>query len=425
MVKEVKNLCRWFVAIAKFLACTMEKQPITALFRKETLARRSYFQLNLPRRADYYFAFWKKHPEVSWALLANEVSRNTGWLMSDIIRASRLAPYGMKIPGFPPAHYQAFFVFLEMGNFLIFRDMFPQLEAYDWAKRYPEYSDELFNSLRADPQFEVDPFIISHWKTFFKQAQANQWFPNWWQEPDVQRQAFAQIANEQNQIHDRLIHDPEHKYLGFFMSRVISQIFLASASLGLTKLCFPLAKSETNPTAEHLLVYTLTDFKSFENRVNIGRDLYVDLFGQERRRNRVIAWANANPHCRGTRVEYNPHNFSLHPRQAAKRKKYSPPLVHWQDHPPAWPLDATKMRCYSHLHDPPVPLPVTTPKRGPMVEALLNPLSQANLPAVEKPLTELAEVVIGNTPALQFSLLLQNVISKLSHNRQGVTPLRL
>lgn len=398
----------------------MSKQNILDIFRQKTLTRRTHIQLNNPKRTDYYFAFWKKHPEVSWALLANLVSRNTGWFMSDIIRASSLAPYGMKIPGFPPAHYQAFFAFLETGNFLIFRDVFPQLEAYAWAKRYPQQSEEFFNLLGEEPEFDVDPFMVQHWKEFFSKAQLNNWFPNWWQEPDVQRQAFAQIANEQNQLHDRLINDEHHRYLGFFMSSVVSQIFLALTSLGMAKLCFPVAKSSTDTKANYLLVYTLNDFKPYENRVNVGRDLYVGLFGEEKRRERVIAWANAHRYFRGTRFEYNPTDFSVNPHNFSSTRKYSPPLVRWQGQPPAWPTDATKMIFYSHLHNSPVPLPITVKERGSIVEELLNPLKIPQRLFEKMPLSDLAEVTIGSLSGWQINILLQKIVSKLNRKKEEV-----
>ena len=401
----------------------MKTQTLKEQFRRLTLARRQHFALNNPRRTDYYLAFWQKHPEISWALLANMVSRNTGWFMSDSLRASRLAPHGMKLPGFPPAHYQAFFVFLEMGNFLIFRDVFPQMEAYDWAKRYPEHHEIFFALLKDDPQFDVDPFIVEHWQSFLKKARANQWFPYWWKEPDVQRQAFAQIANEQNQIHDRLLHDPKHTYLGLALSSINKQIFLASTALGLAKLCFPAAKSETNPDTDHLLIYTMScDFNIYENRVNIGRDLYVGLFGEETRRQQVITWAKTNRRFRGTRVEYNPHRFSVRPR-ANKEQKYSPPLVFWQNQPPAWPIDATQMRFYGHLHDRPVPLPVTVRERGAMVENLLTPLDVPVHPLKLKTLTDSAETFLGNSSALQLSIILQRMMKKTARSRPALSRL--
>lgn len=392
----------------------MQKPNMIERFRRQTITRLSHIGLNNPRRTNYYFGFWKKHPELGWALLANLISRNTGWQMSDVIRASRLAPYGMKILGFSPAHYQALFVFLEMGNFLIFHDAFPQLEAYAWAKRYPEYSTELFETLAEKPYFSVDPFMILEWKRFFSKAQANNWFPNWWQEPDVQRHSFALIINEQNQIHDRLVNDPHHRYLGLFMSWVMEQIFLSATELGFTKLCFPVATSETNPTPDSVLIYTLNGFKEYDRRVQIGRDLYVGLFGEEQRRKLVIAWANAHPYLRGTRAEYNPHNFSVSPTNFFQAKKYSPPLVPWQGQPPAWPLDATKMLFYSHLHDLPVPLPVYVWERGYIIEKLLTPLSTPTRLIEPKPLSDLVEVTIGNMSVFPLTVLVQRTIRRLT-----------
>ncbi|MEO0536134.1 MAG: DUF2515 family protein [Cyanobacteria bacterium P01_A01_bin.123] len=389
----------------------METQSLTEQFRHSTLARRKYFGLNNPRRTDYYLAYWQKHPEITWALLANLVSRNTGWMMSDLVRASKFTPHSPKIPGFPPAHYQAFFAFLETGNFLIFRDVFPQLEAYDWAKRHPGQSDDFFNALQADSEFEADPFMIKHWQVFFNQAKNNHWFPENWQEPAVQRLAFAQVANEQNQIHDRLVHDPQHRYLGCLFSWITQKIFIATTQLDLMKICFPVARSETDPTTDHVLTYTLYDFNPYANRVNFGRDLYVELFGDATRRKRVIASALAHPRFRGSRAQYNPQNYCLHPRQAHAEIKYSPPLVPWRGYAPAWPFNPTHVRPYSHLQDTPVSLAMSANQRE-GINDLLAPLTLASRPLKQHALSDLAELVIGKSSAMQLSILLQKMLGQ-------------
>ncbi|MBT9315807.1 DUF2515 family protein [Leptothoe spongobia] len=390
----------------------MKPQTLKEQFREATLVRRSQVEVNLTSRANCLFDFWEQHPEVSWVLLANLVARNTGWIMSDLVRACQCAPHSLKIPGLPSAHYQAFFAFLETGNFLIFRDVFPQLVAYAWAKRYPEQSDVFFDLLSTDPQFNVDPFIIEHWKVFFKAAKNNHWFPEWWKEPSVKRLAFALIANEQNQIHDRLLHDSQHRYLGRLFFAITRQIFIATTKLGLMKLCFAVAKSETNPETDHLLIYTMScDFALFDNRVKVGRDLYMELFSEDSRRQRVITWARAHAKYWGSRAEYNPQQYCLYPQQANAQRKYSPPLVPWQGAKPAWPFDPTQVRPYPHLHDTPIPLPVSTQTRE-NIEELLSLLTATTRSLEPTSLSEQAEIIIGKSSTLQLYILLQQILGK-------------
>ena len=72
--------------------------------------------------------FYIRHPEIHWVFLAHMVSRNAGWNMTDL-KGGFLTKLLMK------KESQAFFDFLERGNWLIFQDAYPQLLVYEESKR--------------------------------------------------------------------------------------------------------------------------------------------------------------------------------------------------------------------------------------------------------------------------------------------------
>src|SRR5262245_496884 len=62
--------------------------------RRAILKRRDRSNKNNLTRTNYYYAYWKTHPEVPWALMANLVSRNAGYQMTDLDRYYELAMGG-------------------------------------------------------------------------------------------------------------------------------------------------------------------------------------------------------------------------------------------------------------------------------------------------------------------------------------------
>src|SRR5262249_59503340 len=134
---------------------------------------RDALNVNNPERTNFYLHYWEWHKEIAWSLLAHLVSRNAGYQMSDIARYKRLAvagalPVALPVVGaLPVPVFDDLFGYLEAGNFLIFRDVFPQLGAYAWSKRLFEqtavdHSGAIFGLLR-DPEFDVDPFVVNEW----------------------------------------------------------------------------------------------------------------------------------------------------------------------------------------------------------------------------------------------------------------------
>jgi hypothetical protein len=243
-------------------------------FRKAVLRDRSHFNLNNPRRTDYYLEYWQRHPEIWWALLAHLVSRNAGWQMSDLARyvwLSRQVPNLQALVGAELIQL-SILQMLEVANFLILYDVYPQLEAYAWAKGHPEASDRLFDTLVSEPKFAVDPFAVAQWKIFFGAARAS---GDWLKSappthPAIVEQSFSLIINEQNQIEDRLVNDPKERYLrstGYSTKAVVNKF----GEYKYTRLAFPEATSAMHTEAQHLLVYTVQDFGALNGRVTTGR----------------------------------------------------------------------------------------------------------------------------------------------------------
>jgi hypothetical protein len=308
--------------------------------------RDNVFNDSNPLRTDYYFRFWNLHNEIPWALLANLVSRNAGYQMSDL---SRYLTWGALTPGLYAVltfgQMRAFFAMLESGNFLILRDILPQLEAYRAAKRLMrttdvDHSTELFDML-LHPDFDADPFIVEAWKTFFAQARAQNWSPAWasdWSRPEIQTMSLSLIVNEQNQIEDRLVNDPvlSVQYLGLFGITTVGLVALINW-LNATRLCFPMAPTAADPVPK-LLIHTVTGFTDLSGRIQTGRALYAGLFLDTAIRDRVIAWAKEHQVHHGTRLDYNPTNYSLSPvtNWLPRGARWSPPLVYFRSTVPAW-----------------------------------------------------------------------------------------
>ncbi len=358
--------------------------------RNHILYYRERLNTNNPDRTDYYLQYWIQNPEVPWTLLAHLVSRNAGYQMSDLGSVfvpteaySRTFPWNYNLaPRVAVAMIRATWAFLEVGNYLIFRDVFPQLEVYRAAKQYadePDHSNALFNILLEHSEnpkndLSADPFAVNAWKEFFAAGRAEQWSDgfklNWANGTAIQRHSFSLIINEQNQIEDRLVNDPEapDRYLGNLCGGLggvapdIAQ-FIVSEVLEQTSLCFPIIRPSISDL--ELALYKVSGFQQLTQRIRTGRELYVQLFTNKPLTARVQAWVLANPHHRGTRVDYNPMDFSLSVSELLPGgQTYSPPLKRLPEHEAVWyTQDLKRTRFYDILHSPPVPLPLPVETR--------------------------------------------------------------
>lgn len=377
------------------------------------MRERRKLNLNNITRTNYYLQFWQAYPEIPWALLAHLVSRNAGYQMSDIARYKEQTILAMAAanvyPALPTSSIDgvalgltaASFALLEEGNFLIFRDIYPQLEAYALAKQNPPVFDVIFDALAQDSaNFDIDQFAVDQWKEFFNAAQGSAFFlPNWWESSQVQQHSFALICNEQNQIEDRLVNDPNHRYLGWG-AWPVGKLVQFFNYLGWTRLAFPEATSGTNVDASKLLRYVVTDFSDLDVRISVGRDLYMNLFWVDGvRRDQVVAWATGHPDHRGSRTDYNATDYSTDWISVIPGGRiYSPTVVDCPGYSGAWPVDASTTWPGSVLHADPIPLPKGVYARQdasgtPSWNTWVSHLEHPAIPVMEFNLSDLAEIV--------------------------------
>jgi Protein of unknown function (DUF2515) len=373
-----------------------------------------------PLRTDFYLRYYRRNPEVPWVFMAHLVSRNAGYQMSDTMRIAMLDELWGP-PGWGDTDLRKKFSYmsclwavLEAANFLIGRDVIPQLRTYEEAKTYPEHADELFDMLLDPTTFAADPFPVAEWKRFFRAYQAakdngtlDAFVHDLSPGSAIQRHTFAQVINEQNQIQDRLVDDPEAHYLREFGSGQggpISNVFLFLADwYGSTYLCFPKPMIGGDPaTADKLILYQVHGFMYLISRIQTGRELYANLFLDAARLGLIYRWTVAHPHHRGTRVDYNPTNYRLDPSIRPFSGRYSPPLVETGDQLPVWYGSAPRQTLwYRNLQSTPVPLPQTIAQRASrdpvfQPDVYLRPfdMRDSTQTVIEVELSELREIAV-------------------------------
>lgn len=386
-------------------------------YKREIRRMRDLANQNNIFRTFYYQEYWKDHPEVPWALLAHLVSRNAGYQMSDADRFQRqilLKTYDPTViyGRLGTKHLEAFFAFLETGNFLIFRDVCPALEAYKFAKQFPEHSDELFNMLSS--AFDVDLFMVDSWKNFYQTARNNNWSSEWtnaWMatseaQTDIQQHTFALIVNEQNQIHDRIILNNAYlSNFNLFYWDSINELLELATNQGWTKLCFPIAKGLGDPNPDHVLIYSVGDFRKIEERIQTGRDLFVGLFSSLNQRNLIATWAMHQFHS-GSRRDYNKENYSYSVVALTSfGDVFSPPIGYYDERDyqpqrldvlePVWPFDPGNVKPYSLLHEEPLKIPMRPVETWIDTKPWLSPLTTPQKPLTPCQLSETCEIDKG------------------------------
>lgn len=339
---------------------------------RKILRERYYLNYNNLTRTNFYAAYWQRNQEIPWALLANHVSRNAGYQMTDIARYKKV--FSMFNSGFilTPATWvsrlvvliaeygghdtlDALFTLLECGNYLIFKDVYPPLRIYELAKN--NFSNQnLYLELLQREEFKIDDFIKQKWYDFFQKGQqvqfAELWKYAWGYDSDIQKHSFALIVNEQNQIEDRIINYTENYYLKNHQigSRVINSLIELAGKLGITRLCFPqssydLGKKRFN-TVQKLHIYKVEGFTRLRDRIQAGKDMYAAIFNDgigSEFMNQLINCSSVIHE--GSRAAYNFRNYnhtdvlSITPGG----KKYSPKLKL------VYPSKATALPQYRHI----------------------------------------------------------------------------
>lgn len=348
------------------------------------LAERPRYNADNLTRTAFYLAYWKAHPEVMWALLAHLVSRNAGYQMTDlrrhIERCQRgrrwLAQLGGRFAAATHAEHAfgQLVRFLEAGNYLIFHDAYPQLVAYAAAKQAYlatgcASAADAIDDVAADG---VEPAIRRAWKQFFQEGTRCGFFARMSDgerrtAPVVVRMALASVVNEQSYLEDRLL-APAEGAPRYVDGQVPFKLwFDAAATLGLTRLVFPVAAPEAPHRAERLLVHVLCagkdtpppgpwwstrplfagppgpSFASLRTRIDVGRALYFGLFMIDPERAAgVERWAVHGPAHTGERSVYDPSGYAPMSRRPGLLSRALPrgPLPDWPGPPspalPAW-----------------------------------------------------------------------------------------
>ncbi|KIL75887.1 DUF2515 family protein [Bacillus badius] len=250
-----------------------EEQKLLRNIRSET----ERLNANNITRTKAYLDFYWMYPEIHWAFLAHMISRNGGWNMTDLRGElhSRLLNEEKR---------QAFFSFLERGNWLIFQDAYPQLLLFMESKRR---SKSLFYLL---PYLNVSTFMEVIWNYY-------------WRKGGSVFLTFALIINEQSYLEQRVIQDP------LFKERVFQTLaFVVQDLLSASHLLFPFdAGPQTERTG--LIGLTLHHFSSLHERIRLGKQLYRLLFQDKSQLGKVVNWAARHRHT-GSRKDYWPYLFN-------------------------------------------------------------------------------------------------------------------
>ena len=224
-------------------------------------------------RTKAYIDFYKRHPEIHWAFLGHMVSRNGGWNMTDL-KGGFLSRLLSK------KESNAFFNFLERGNWLIFQDAYPQFLVYEESKRSGK---NLFYYL---PYLHVSTFMETMWNHF-------------WNEVDPYLLTTSLIINEQNYLESRVLKNQT------FQKNIFNTVeFKLQDFLALSHILFPYTKNGKMK----LIGQTLHQFESLHERILLGKRLYNILFYDVERLHSIEKWAMEHPHS-GSRMDYWPHLF--------------------------------------------------------------------------------------------------------------------
>jgi len=225
-------------------------------------------------RTAAYLDFYRRCPEVHWALLAHMVSRNGGWNMTDL--QGELLPRLLT-----EQQRQQTYQMLERANGLIFGDAYPQLLLYELA------SQDRCDLQRLLPGLGVSHFMAPVWSRFLEQRCSA-------------LLTTALIVNEQHVIELRVVNHP------YYRTRVLDAFYFElQAALQFNQVVFPYS-DEGEPLALAGLV--LEDFTNIHERIEFGKRLYALLFGIPEVASGTLAFACRVAHS-GSRADYAPYLF--------------------------------------------------------------------------------------------------------------------
>jgi len=212
---------------------------------------------NLSRTASYLelYAWTRVHPpELPWLFMAHLVSRNAGYMMTDLARNLAGRDETLAVP------MRTLFLLLERGNFLIFWDA--------WHHTIATLLGEPLAGPRT-PRFMIDAW--ARWRG---------------RESDERTLVLDLVHNEQHLIEHRVVH---HAHLQ--PGRLLLDLIEAG---GREKpLVFPHSTSEIK----------VGGFARLAQRIATGRRIFDEVLADRAQRDRMFDWALANPHT-GSRAIY-------------------------------------------------------------------------------------------------------------------------
>lgn len=269
--KSLKTIKRMLISKDSVTKRELTSQDLK--FLKRVRGETALLNKNNVTRTKAYLNFYIRHPEIHWTFLGHMVSRNGGWNMTDL-KGGFLSKLLTK------KEAQAFFNFLERGNWLIFQDAYPQFLVYEESKRSRTNLSYLL------PHLHISHFMETIWNYF-------------WREPDQQLLTIALIINEQSYLEARVLQNPA------FQKKVLNTLeFKLQDVLALNHILFPYKENGRI----RLVGQTLHHFKSLQERILLGKRLYSVLFHDLDRLHLIEKWAKEHHHS-GSRMDYWPQIF--------------------------------------------------------------------------------------------------------------------
>jgi len=251
---------------------------------------------NVSRTASYlelYALTREMGQELPWVLMAHLVSRNSGYLMTDLAVAIDRG----NLP-FSRDALVEMFLFLERPNFLIFWDAW-------W---------HVAHHLLGRPMQEgrVPRFVREAWSRYCSAPPS----------PERERDLVLDlVTNEQNLIERRSVHAPR-----FEKARAI--VRFADATAGERPIVLPVARAEIK----------VGGFLELEKRITAGRRIFDEALADPAQRDAIFAWAMAHPHTGSRAVHGGKATPTIHDAWPRERVRSVWPGVHEPPEPdPLWP----------------------------------------------------------------------------------------
>lgn len=219
---------------------------------------------NISRTASYLelYAWTRAHEtEMPWLLMAHLVSRNAGYLMTDLARQIA-GPIGQDAA--LADAMRTLFVLLERGNFLIFWDAWHHVLTY--------LAGEL--DTLAAPRTPV--FMCEAWRRYDRERAT----PS----AELERTLVLDLVhNEQNLIERRAVHHPD-------LAPGLRLLTMIEASGRERPMVFPWPDDTSAPEIR------VGGFAVLDRRIATGARIFDEVLAGRARRDAMFEWAMAHPH---------------------------------------------------------------------------------------------------------------------------------